>query len=310
MRCGLWLLVAALAGAAVTAQDRPASQKNTFQSRVDLISVTATVVDHDGRLVTGLPREAFELYEDGDRQAIAQFTNERVPVSLAVLLDVSDSMYGQRLLDARAAVERFLFELLDPADEFCVLAFNHEPRLLTPWTRSRELITRGLAGLRPFGATGMYDAVISALPLMETRSRQRAALLIISDGADTASDATLKEVRSALLRSDSFSYAVAIDPPARRAINTGVNLSALTEITNGSGGRTEVVHDTADLNDATARIAEELNKQYLLAYSSSRAQDGKYHSIRVHAVDPAYHVRARNGFVGLGSARRDNPKPR
>ena len=84
-----------------------------FQSGVDLISVTATVIDRDGHLVTGLPREAFEIYEDGERQAITQFTNERVPVSLAVLLDVSDSMYGQRLVDARAAVERFLFELLD-----------------------------------------------------------------------------------------------------------------------------------------------------------------------------------------------------
>ena len=76
-----------------------------FQSGVDLISVTATVVDRDGHLVTGLPIEAFEIFEEGERQTITQFTNERVPVSLAVLLDVSDSMFGQRLVDARSAVE-------------------------------------------------------------------------------------------------------------------------------------------------------------------------------------------------------------
>jgi VWFA-related protein len=297
MRCWLWLFLTALAGVALTARDRPVSQSKPFRSRVDLISVTATVIDHDGGLVTGLPKEAFELYEDGERQTVTQFVNERVPISVAVLLDASDSMYGQRLADARAAVERFLFELLDPADEFCVLAFNHEPRLLTPWTRSQELIRHALAGLIPFGSTGMYDAVIAALPLMETRSRERAALLIISDGADTASDATMHEVRAALLRSDSFTYAIAIDPPKRRAINTGVNLSALTEITSGSGGSTEVVRDTADLTVATARIADALNKQYLLGYTSSRAPDGRYHSIRVHAVDRAYHVRARNGYV-------------
>jgi Ca-activated chloride channel family protein len=227
-----------------------------------------------------------------------------------VLLDISDSMYGQRLADARAAVERFLFELLDPADEFCVLAFNNEPRLLTLWTRSHEAITQALSGLIPFGATGMYDAVIAALPLMETRARERAALLIISDGADTASDATLHDVRTALLRSDSFAYAIAIDPPARRAINTGVNVSALTDLTNGSGGRTEVVHDTADLIDASARIADELNKQYLLGYASSRALDGKYHSIRVHAVSPAYRVRARNGYVASGRASASPAKAR
>jgi Ca-activated chloride channel family protein len=297
MRRGLWLLVTALAVAAVAAQGQSAPPLNFFESRIDLISVTATVVDQDGRLVTGLSQDAFELYEDGERQKITQFTNERVPISLAVLLDVSDSMFGQRLIDARAAVERFLFELLDPADDFCVIAFNHEPRILTRWTRSQDLIRQGLAGLHPSGATGLYDAVIAALPLMEKRSRERGALLIISDGADTASDTTMHEVRSALLRSDSFAYAIGIDPPVRRAINIGVNLSALTEITNGSGGSTEVVHDTADLNEATAHIADELNKQYLLGYTSSRAPDGRYHSIRVHAVDPSYRVRARNGYV-------------
>jgi Ca-activated chloride channel family protein len=297
MRRGFWLLLTALAGAAVAAQDQPSSSGSFFQSRIDLISVTATVVDQEGRLVTGLSKDAFEMYEDGEPQRITQFTSERVPISVAVLLDVSDSMFGQRLIDARAAVERFLFELLDPADDFCVIAFNHEPRILTPWTRSRDLIREGLAGLHPFGATGLYDAVISALPMMEHRSRERGALLIISDGADTASDASMHDVRTALLRSDSFSYAIGIDPPARRAINTGVNVSALTEITNGSGGSTEVVHDTVDLTEATARIADELNKQYLLGYTSSRAPDGRYHSIRVHAVNSAYRVRARNGYV-------------
>jgi Ca-activated chloride channel family protein len=280
----------------VAAQD-PSAPHDFFRSRVDLISVTATVVDREGRLITGLSKDDFELYEDGERQKITQFTNERVPVSLAVLLDVSDSMFGQRLIDARAAVERFLFDLLDRADEFCVIAFNHEPRVLTPWTRSQDVIRQGLAGLRPFGATALYDAVIAALPLMDNRSRERGALLIISDGADTASDTTMHELRSALLRSDSFSYAIGIDPPARRAINIGVNVSALTEITSGSGGRTEVVHDTTDLTEATTRIADELNKQYLLGYTSSRAQDGRYHSIRVHAVDLSYRVRSRNGYV-------------
>jgi Ca-activated chloride channel family protein len=297
MRRGLWLFVTALTGVAVAAQDRSAPPHNFFQSRVDLISVTATVVNHDGGLVTGLSKDAFELYEDGERQKITQFTNERVPISLAVLLDVSDSMFGQRLIDARAAVQRFLFELLDPADEFCVIAFNHEPRVLTQWTRSHDLIRQSLDRLYPSGSTGLYDAVITALPLMETRSRERGALLIISDGADTASDASMHDVRSALLRSDSFSYAIGIDPPARRAINTGVNVSALTEITNGSGGSTELVHDTADLNVATAHIADELNKQYLLGYTSSRAPDARYHSIRVHAVDPSYRIRSRNGYV-------------
>src|SRR5688500_18294920 len=125
----------ALAGTALLAQDRSAP----FRSGVDLISVTATVIDRDGHLVTGLPRDAFEVYEDGERQTVTQFTNERVPVSLAVLLDVSDSMFGQRLVDARSAVERFLFDLLNDEDEFSVVAFNHEPRPITPWTQTPDV---------------------------------------------------------------------------------------------------------------------------------------------------------------------------
>jgi VWFA-related protein len=299
MRRGFCVFLTALAGAAVAAaaQNPPSSPHSFFQSRVDLVGVTATVINQDGGLVTGLSQEAFEVYEDGVRQSVTQFTNERVPVSVAVLLDVSDSMFGQRLVDAREAVERFLFTRLDASDEFCVMAFNHEPRVLTPWTRSQDLIRERLTALRPSGATGLYDAVIAAMPLMQRRARERGAILIISDGADTASDANMHDVRSALLRSDAFSYAIGIDPPARRAINTGVNLSALNEITSGSGGSTEVVHDTADLDSATARIADELNKQYLLGYVSSHAPDGGYHSIRVHAVNPAYRVHARNGYV-------------
>jgi Ca-activated chloride channel family protein len=290
---GALLLGAFLAGAALFAQDRPAR----FQSGVDLISVTATVIDSDGHLVTGLPREAFEIFEDGERQAITQFTNERVPVSLAVLLDVSDSMYGQRLIDARAAVERFLFELLDKEDEFSVIAFNHEPRPLTEWTQTPEVVQRAMSVLRPFGATALYDAVLTTLPIMDTRTKQRGSVLIISDGADTASDAALREVRTALVRSDAFVYAIAIDPPARRAINETVDVTALNEITGGNGGNTELVHETAGLVAATSRIAEELNSQYVLGYHTPRPLDGKYRTIRVRTTRSEYRVRARRGYI-------------
>jgi Ca-activated chloride channel family protein len=289
------LTAAVLAGTAVLAQDRPAR----FKSGVDLISVTATVSDSNGRLVTGLPREAFEVYEDGVRQPIAQFTNERVPVSLAVLLDVSDSMFGQRLVDARMSVQRFLFDLLDEEDEFSVIAFNHEPAPLTDWTQAPEVVRKAMEPLRPFGSTALYDAVLTTLPMMTTRAKQRGSVLIISDGADTASDATLRDVRAALVRTDAFVYAIAIDPPAKRAINEVVNVAALNEITLGSGGNTELVHETDGIVAATNRIAEELNSQYVLAYHSPRPADGNYHSIRVRAVNPDLHVRARRGYVAV-----------
>jgi hypothetical protein len=105
------------------------------------------------------------------------------------------------------------------------------------------------------------------LPQIDQRHRPRAAILIISDGADTASDATVRDVRAAMLRSDVFVYAIAIDSPKAYAINTRVNPAALSEITGQSGGRTEVVQDADGLQAATARIAQELNSQYVLGYS-------------------------------------------
>lgn len=269
--------------------DRP------FKSGVEIISIAATVTDAEGHPIPDLPRETFEVFEDGERQEITQFTNERVPIGLGLLLDVSDSMFGKRIRDARAAVDRFLFDLLDPADEFFVFAFNHRPRPLTAWTHARDEVQRVLAGLQPSGGTAIYDAILAAVPVMATRTRQRAAILVISDGADTASDTTLRDVRSALLRSDAFAYAIAIDSPDRQAINTRVNADALREITAESGGRTEVVHSSEDLADATARIADELNHQYVLGYSSTHPADGRYHSIRLHAGN--YRVAARRGFV-------------
>jgi len=295
---GLSIAVVALASTASLAQSpQPFRDQRSFRTGIELTSISATVTDRDGKLITDVDREAFEVYEDGQLQTISQFSHERVPVGLGVLLDISDSMFGKRIQDARAAVDRFLFDLLDPEDEFFLMAFNHKPRGLTAWTRERDEIRRALDGLRPTGGTAIYDAIFEALPVLDRRTRERAALLIISDGADTASNATLRDVRSALLRSDTFVYAIAIDSADPKAINARVNVEALRDITNQSGGRTEVVHNSTDLADATARIADELNSQYLIGYTSPKGADGAYHSIRVKVAGTDYRVRARNGYV-------------
>jgi Ca-activated chloride channel family protein len=299
MRAGrLFGMLAVMATTAVAADRQVVRDARPLRSGIDLVLVPATVLDADGRIVKGLPQDAFDLFEDGARRTISVFSNERVPVGLGVLLDTSDSMYGRRIVDARAAVDRFLFTLLDPTDEFFLVAFNHAPRTLTPWTSTPDVVRTALDSIKPSGGTAIYDAVLSAIPQLDRRSRERAAMVIISDGADTASDATLRDVRSALLRSDAFVYAIAIDSPDTYAINRRVNPDALAEITNQSGGRTELVQSAEGLDAAASRIAEELNNQYVLGYASPNARDGKFHSIRVTVRDRGCRVRARNGYVG------------
>ena len=295
-RVAAGIVAAAAALASVIALDA-GQDKPRVRSSVEVTVVTATVRDENGRLAKDLPREAFEAYEDGVRVPITQFTNERVPLGLGLLMDTSDSMFGRRIKDAQGAVERFLLELLAPTDAFFVLSFNHEPHLLFGWKTEPEGVREALARLRPAGSTAIYDAVNAALPFIANRPRERAAIVLITDGDDTASDLTLHDLRPSLIRSDAFVYAIAIDSPEPQAIARRVNADTLNEITSQSGGRTEIVRSTADLGPATANIAEELNHQYVLGYSSPTPGDGKYHSIRVTVNREGYKVRARQGYV-------------
>jgi Ca-activated chloride channel family protein len=274
-----------------------AQRRPRLRTRTDLVTVAVSVVDSDGRLVTGLGQDDFSVFEDGVEMPITQFVGERVPVSLGLVLDISESMTGQRMADARLAVDQFLNDLLRADDEAFIMVFNHRPRLLKPWTEQPSALAGALDEVTPTGGTAVYDAVVESLKPFAQRSHQRAAIVIVSDGADTASDHSIADIRPLVRRADAFIYAIAIDAPSRRPVSGRPDPYALREITDASGGYTEVVHASADLAPATARIADELNRQYLLGYAPPRGADGKYHSIRVRTRDTSFRVRARRGYV-------------
>lgn len=290
--------------AASSSEQRRRRTDDIFRSGIDLVQMSATVVDEDGRLVGDLRREDFEVFEDAERQTITHFTRDRVPLSVGVVLDVSQSMYGQRIDDARLALDRFVADLLDPEDEVFVIVFNHTPRVEVGWTLGPRQLRNRLDDIQPYGGTSIYDAMMEALPLFDVRQHQRAAVLLISDGSDTGSHSNVRDVRRLLRRSDAFVYAIAIDAPDTRPINDRVNPFALREMTSESGGYTEVVHDSPELGPATARIADELNHQYTLSYMSSRPADGSYRSIRLRVVGREYRVRTRRGYVAEPNRRR------
>lgn len=279
-----------------------AAQAPAFRSGVETVLVTVTVTDANGRLITGLTKGEFEVYEDGQRQPITQFTDQRVPVALGVLLDISDSMFGQPIVDARGALDRFVGDLLQPEDEAFVATFNHLPRILEMWTRPTSTLKGRLDGVRPTGGTAIYDALVATARLFDRRTNTRAALVLVSDGADTASDYTLQQARDVLRRTDPFVYAVAIDSAEQKRVSTRVNPEALREITGPSGGYTEVIRSAADLGPATERIANELNHQYTIGYDPSKPPDGSWRSIRVRVRDREYFARARRGYFAVPRA--------
>ena len=294
------MLLAPLVAAAVSIalSGQPADRGDDFfRAGVEIVQMAATVVDADGRLVGDLGRDDFEIVEDGRPQPLTHFTRERVPLSLGVVLDVSQSMFGQRIDDARLALDQFLTDRLDVGDEVFISVFNHEPSIAVPWTVGPRQLRNRLDDIRPWGGTSIYDAMMNALPLFEDRKHPRAAVVLISDGSDTGSLADVRDVRRQLRRNSAFVYAIAIDAPDTRAINDRVNPFALREITTESGGYTEVVHDSPELGPATARIADELNHQYMLGYRPTRPADGSYRSIRVRIAGRDHTVRTRRGYV-------------
>ena len=346
----LALLVVSLHGQQPQTPARPDSETQgfRFKSGVELINVTATVSDVNGRFVPGLRQEDFIVYEDDEPVTVTHFSAERVPVSLGIALDTSGSMAGNKIQEAQTALDRLLYDLLDRQDEIFLYRFSNTPVLLQPWTKDRQQLSRALGRIEPNGGTAMYDAVAEAIPLTLQGQNRKKALLVISDGNDTASATTVRELKALIRETETLVYAIGIDgqseplsrqPPPRAPIQapaprpfpgapgprggmppifprqppTGggggggfrrgspnddrVNVVALRDMTDDSGGRTEIIRDPRDLNPATASIADELSKQYYLGYPSSGKKDGRWHSIRVELRNRAYRVRARKGYV-------------
>ena len=209
---GGWLIIAALAMAVVplAAQEKQ-NQGFAFRTAVDLISVTATVTDHGGRFVGGLRAEDFEIYENGKPQAITQFDAERVPVSLGIALDTSGSMLGEKIVAAQAALNRFLIDLLGAQDEVFLYRFDSRPVLVQGWTEDRRSLSRVLGSVKPNGGTAMYDTVAEAIPLAQSGSRRKKALVVISDGNDTSSRTAVTELQQAIRETEVLVYAIGID---------------------------------------------------------------------------------------------------
>lgn len=327
----LAVCVAIATVAALRAQDQDGA---SFKSGIDLVNVTATVTDGDGRFVSGLQRDDFSVFEDGRLQEITHFSNERLPVSLGIALDTSGSMTSEKMSAARAAIDRFVFDLLGPEDELFFLQFANQPHVVQEWTLERRAISRAVTRVIPAGGTALWDAIADGVPIAETGRHPKKALLVISDGNDTNSRISARELRTMIRESEVLVYALGVDgtatemragpaiqlppipmpfpipgggrrrlPPIvgggsrRMPAPERVNADALRQITDDTGGRTEIIRGFRNLEDATTRLADELRKQYALGYASPSPKDGRWHDIKVEVKDRRLAVRARRGYV-------------
>ena len=285
--------LAAAAGLALAAgtssaawQERPVAQ---FSSGVELIEVYATVTDARGGPVTGLRREDFAVYENDQIQDVSAFAAGEFPLTVALGVDRSWSMAGDRLRLAKEASQAFL-RALTPADRSLVVAIGSEADVIAPLSMDRLDQARAIAALDPWSTTALHDAIMTALDRLAPEPG-RQALVVFSDGTDRYSRASAAQVLERARRSHALIYPIAFGstrPPL------------LAELAVLTGGRSFLLRDVRDLERTLAEVARELRYQYLLGYASSDAIDRttpEWRSIRVVVKRPGVRVRARDGYM-------------
>jgi len=279
----------------ITPREKPAAAapaaslpKSNIRVNSNLVLIPVTVCDPNNKPVTGLEKEHFRIFDDKVEQTITHFAMEDEPLAVGLVFDISGSM-GPKLRKSRMAAAEF-FRQANPEDEFFLVEFNDQPKLVAPLTRSPQDIQNQLTFTTSRGRTALLDAILLALNEMRNSKMKRKALLIISDGGDNSSRYTETEVRSRVREGDVLIYAIGIFEPIGSRSRSPEELSGpglLNDLAEQSGGRHLPVEDISELPDVAAKIGIELRNRYVLGFTPTDQQhDGRYHRVKVQITPP------------------------
>jgi Ca-activated chloride channel homolog len=267
-----------------------------FKKEVEEVILHAIVVDDQNRLITGLARDNFKVYEDGKPQDVTSFRKERVPVALGILIDNSGSM-----LPKRAKVNEAALELVDASqheDRVFVVNFGEDAFLDQDYTQDIGKLRAALQRVETRGSTALYDAVIAAVDhLNQTSPLQKKVLLVVTDGRDNASQATFQEVLHKLqMKNGPVLYTIALEQNERKDDAYRQSLRTLSEQT---GGTAFFPSSLDEIQSIASAIAQDIRSEYVINYRSSNPQtSGAYHSIQVQALagSTPLRVETRTGY--------------
>jgi Ca-activated chloride channel homolog len=252
---------------------------------VDLVLVPVTITDPLNRLVTGLDKENFQLFEGNAPQQIRSFSSEDAPVSLGVIFDSSGSM-SSKMDRAKDAVMEF-FKTANPQDEFFMITFSDEPEEVSDFTSSVNEIQDKLVYAVPRKRTALLDAIYMGVSKMRQAKYPKKALLIISDGGDNHSRYTENEIKALVKEADVMVYAIGIYDRYFATQEERLGPALLSEITELTGGRAFTIDNPNDLADVATKIGVELRNQYVLGYHPAKiVRDGKWRKIKVKLLPP------------------------
>jgi Ca-activated chloride channel family protein len=266
---------------------RLATSRRDARIRVDvnLVLVPATVTDPMNRLVTGLERENFEIYDNGVGQVIKSFSTDDAPVTIGIVFDLSGSMTS-KFLRARKALSEFL-RTSNPLDEFFVVGFNDRPAVIVDYTSDVDDVEARMVMLKPEKRTALIDAIYLGVDKLKQAKYERKALLIISDGGDNRSRYTEGELRRVVRESDVQIYSIGIFDEFAPTTEEQLGPLLLTDVCEMTGGRMFRVSDVADLGDIASRISAELRNEYVIGYRPSEVKkDGNWRKLKIRLVPP------------------------
>jgi Ca-activated chloride channel family protein len=267
--------------------------------RVEMVSLAVVVTAGDGKCVTDLTKDDFQVFEDDVRQKIAAFTAVDEPFSIAMMLDTSGST-TQELRQIRREAIRFT-RLLPGQDSVAVFSFGENVTLLENFTSDQRRMASAIERVRPGGYTGLYDAVRQGIQEVLQSRQERCALVLFTDGLDTASEqATGAATREMAKQSRGPIYSIYFNTRDDRQ-----GLQYLKDIADNSGGMVIEAAGVRNLNAAFKAIARELTSQYSIGYYPiNRSHDGKYRKIELKVNRSDLRVQTRKGYWAPGEDRR------
>jgi Ca-activated chloride channel family protein len=264
-----------------------ATSRRDARIRVDvnLVIVPATVTDPMNRLVTGLEKENFEVFDNNIGQVIKSFSTQDSPVTIGIIFDLSGSM-SSKFMRARKALSEFL-RTSNPQDEFFVVGFNDRPAVIVDYTSDVDDVEARMVMLKPENRTALIDAIYLGVDKLKQAKYERKALLIISDGGDNRSRYTEGELRRVVRESDVQIYAIGIFDQYAPTTEEQQGPILLNDICDMTGGRMFRVLDINDLGDIASRISAELRNEYVIGYRPSEVkQDGNWRKLKIRLVPP------------------------
>jgi len=277
------------------------NSQGTIKVDVDLVLVNAGVTDSDGRTVTGLEKQNFQLWEDKVAQKIEYFSGEDTPVSIGLIFDATGSM-SDKISRARDAAVAFL-KTGNPEDEYFLITFSQQPRLEETFTTDLSRLQNRMLFTGTKGLTPLFDAVYLGLEQMKSANNKRKALLLITDGEDNHSRYSFFDVKEFLREQDVQIFAIGIVDSTEDLALGRSGRTTIEDLVDVSGGRAFFPESAEELEDICSKIAIELRNEYVLGYHPSNdTKDGRWRKIRVKVSPPKgatrLSVHARSGYYG------------